>query len=218
MLLQLAAALTLPFILTQSLVGGSLAFLTGGAAHAATIRAAVLLSFVGATLTVLLGITAFPVLRRHSQAAAIGFVVVCAGSATLDLVQAAHTLSMLAVSQAFVAAGAAEAERYQVVGVIVAAARRAAHTTQLVAIGAWLFVFYGSLLRFRLVPRVLAGIGLLGVVLQFSGVTLMMLLGQRAIGTLAMPLLPIQITVAIWLLVKGFDEHLPPPAGSASGS
>ncbi|MBC6988392.1 DUF4386 family protein [Hymenobacter sp. BT491] len=124
---------------------------------------------------------------------------------------------MLAVSQAFVAAGAAEAERYQVVGVVVAAARRAAHTTQLVAIGAWLFVFYGSLLRFRLVPRVLAGIGLLGVVLQFSGVTLMMLLGQRAIGTLAMPLLPIQIAVAIWLLVKGFDEHLPPPVGSASG-
>ncbi len=77
---------------------------------------------------------------------------------------------------------------------------------QLLAIGAWMFVFYISLFRFKLIPRVLAVIGVIGVTLQFIGVTLMMLLGYRSIGEMAMPLLPIQITVAVWLIVKGFND------------
>ena len=60
--------------------------------------------------------------------------------------------------------------------------------------------------RFRLVPIVLAGIGMIGVTLQFIGVTLMMLLGYRTIGEMAMPLLPIQVTVAVWLIAKGFNK------------
>jgi hypothetical protein len=209
LLLQLGAALTLPFILAKPLAGGSPAFLTAGAAHAGQIRGAVLLSLVGAALTVYLGLTLFAVLRRFSLSAALWFVVVCAISATLDLVQGATLLSMLSFSQAFGTAGAAEAELYPVVGAAVAAARRAAHSMQLVGIGAWLMVFYGSLWRFHLVPRVLAGLGLLGVSLQFTGVTLMMILGYPVLGELAMPLLPIQLTVAGWLLLKGLFEQPP---------
>ena len=33
----------------------------------------------------------------------------------------------------------------------------------------------------------------------------MMLLGHSAIGQMAMPLLPIQIAIAVWLIVKGFS-------------
>jgi hypothetical protein len=35
----------------------------------------------------------------------------------------------------------------------------------------------------------------------------MMFLGYRVIGEMAMPMLPIQITVAVWLMVKGFRER-----------
>jgi hypothetical protein len=35
----------------------------------------------------------------------------------------------------------------------------------------------------------------------------MMFLGYRVIGEMAMPMLPIQITVAVWLMVKGFEER-----------
>ena len=96
---------------------------------------------------------------------------------------------------------------YQVVGASVASVRRSAHSTQLLAISAWMFVFYISLLRFKLVPSLLAVIGIIGITLQFIGVTLMMFLGYPAIGELAMPLLPIQITVAVWLIVKGFSDR-----------
>jgi len=118
-------------------------------------------------------------------------------------------MSMLSLSQQYVNGGAADPGLYQVVGAAVASARRSAHWIQLVAIGGWIFVFYSSLLRFALIPRALAAIGLIGIVLQFIGVTLMMFLGYGTIGEMAMPLLPIQIAVAVWLMVKGFNERLP---------
>jgi Domain of unknown function (DUF4386) len=210
LLLQLAAALTLPFILSKPITFGSPAFLTAVTEHSFQIRSAVLLSFVGSALTVYLGITAFQVLRLYSKSVALLFLVVCAVSCTLDVVQAGTIVSMLSISNEFVTlSGATDSHLYQMVGAAVASTRRSAHYTQLLAIGAWLFVFYISLFRFKLVPRVLAFFGIVGVALQFVGVTLMMFLGYRSIGEMAMPLLPIQITVAVWLIIKGFKQPIP---------
>ena len=206
LLLQLIAALTLPFILSKPITLGSPAFLTAVTEHSFQIRSAVLLSFVGSALTVYLGITAFQVFRFHSKSVALLFLVVCAVSCTLDIVQAGTIMSMLSISNDFYNSGASNSELYQVIGKVVSSARRSAHTTQLLAIGAWMFVFYISLFRFNLIPRVLAVIGIIGVALQFTGVTLMMLLGYPLIGQMAMPLLPIQITVAVWLIIRGFNN------------
>ncbi|MDB5235777.1 MAG: hypothetical protein JWR44_2770 [Hymenobacter sp.] len=206
LLLQLVAALTLPFILSKALTSGTPAFLTAVARDSFQIRGAVLLSFVGSALTVYLGGTVFPVLRRYSKAAALVFLIVCAVSCTLDVVQAGTIMSMLAISNRFVEGGAVDSELYQVVGAAVASARRSAHATQLLGISTWMFVFYASLFRFRLLPRALAGLGGLGVISQFAGVTLMMFIGHPAIGQMAMPLLPIHIFVAGWLISKGFTS------------
>jgi hypothetical protein len=206
LLLQLITALTLPFILSKPITLGSPAFLTAVAQHSFQIRSAVLLSFVGSALTVYLGITMFRIFRLYSKSVALLFLVVCAVSCTLDIVQAGTIMSMLSISNEFLNSGAVHSELYQVIGAAVASARRSAHMTQLLAIGAWMFVFYISLFRFNLIPRVLAVIGIIGVALQFTGVTLMMVLGYRLIGQMAMPLLPIQITVAVWLMIKGFNN------------
>ena len=212
LLLQLATALTLPFILSKPITFGSPAFLTAVAAHSFQIRSAVLISFVGSALTVYLGITAFQLFRLYSKTVALLFLVVCAVSCTLDVVQGGTIMSMLSISNEFVTSGAADSELYRVVGAAVASARRSAHCMQLFAIGAWMFVFYISLFRFRLVPLLLAFTGILGITLQFIGVTLMMFMGYRLIGEMAMPLLPIQITVAVWLIIKGFKDPLLKPA------
>lgn len=206
LLLQLAAGLTLPFILMKPLMAGAPSFLTTAAENDLQIRAAVLLAFIGSALTIALGITAFPVFRRHSGAAALWFLVACVVSGVLDAVHGATAMSMLSVSREYVSA-TADLDRYYALGAAVAFARRWAHAAQLVGIGAWIFIFYGWLLRFAVIPRALAALGLVGIALQFTGVTLMMFLGYSLIGWLAMPLLPIQITVAVWLIVKGFREN-----------
>ena len=207
LLLQLAAALMIPFILMRPLIAGSPGFLTAAAENSFQIRTGVLLSFVGAAFTVSLGITALPIFRRYSNATAFWFLAVCVVSCTLDFVHSGTVMSMLSLSQQYVS-GAAETGLYHVVGAAVASTRRWAHYTQLVAIGAWIFVFYSSLLRFALIPRLLATLGVIGIALQFIGVTLLTFMGYSSIGEMAVPLLPIQIVVAVWLIVKGFNERL----------
>jgi len=209
LLLQLAAGLVVPFILMRSIVAGSPAFLTAAAESSFQIRSAVFIAFVGGALTIGLGITALPVFSRYSNATALWFLAVCVISCTLDIVHNATVLSMLSLSRQYVSGGAAESGLYQALGATVASTRRWAHFAQLVAIGGWIFVFYSSLFRFALIPRALAALGVIGIALQFIGVTLMMFLGSRVIGEMAMPMLPIQIAVAVWLIVRGFNEQLP---------
>ena len=207
LLSQLGLGLMVPFILIRPLMAGSPGFLTAAAESSSQIRTAVFLACVGGALTVALAITAFPVFRTYSGAMARWFLSVCVLSCALDFVHNATVMSMLSLSREYVSQGAADSGMYQVVGVAVASARRWAHLTQLVAIGMWIFVFYASLVRFALIPRALAAAGLVGILLQFSGVTVMMFLGRSTVGVLAMPLLPIQIAVAGWLIAKGFTDR-----------
>jgi hypothetical protein len=218
LLLQFVAGLMVPFVLMLPLVPGSPSFLTAAAEHSFQIRAAVLLAFVGGALTVSIGITAFPVFRRYSNPTALFFLAVCVISCTLDYVHNATVMSMLSLSLQYVNEGAAaNHDLYQVVGAAVASARRWAHYTQLFAIIAgWLFVFYSSLLRFALIPRALAAVGLIGIVLQLTGVTIRMFMGYSVIGEMAIPMGPIQLAIAVWLVVKGFSERLPEATDDSS--
>lgn len=208
LLLQLVTGLMVPFILLLPLVPGSPEFLTSATEHSFQIRTAVFIFFIGGALTLSLGIIMLPVIRRHSNAIALWFLAVCLISFTLDIIHNATVLSMLFLSQHYVSGGAVDTRLYEIVGAAVASARRSAHVVQLVGIGAWIFTFYSSLFRFALIPRVLAALGLIGIISQFTGVTLMMLFGYNTIGQMAMPMMPIQIGVAVWLIVKGFNEPL----------
>ena len=205
LLLQLAAGLMLPFILIGPLNARSPEFLTNAFGNAFQIRAAVIIAFIGAALTLSIGITAIKGFHHYSIPAALCFLAMCVISFALDGVHNATVLSMLSVSEEFVSTGVYD-PAHAAVGTAVAAMRRSAHIAQLVAIGGWIFIFYLWLLRFKLVPRAIAALGLVGIASQFAGVTLMMLLGFPVIGWMAMPMLPIQITTAIWLIVKGFPE------------
>jgi len=213
LLLQMGCGLVLPFVLWHPLIVGSPAFLTAAAASSFQIRAGVFLSFVGGALTVAIAITAWPIIRQYSDRVALWFLVVCAISCTLDAMQNATVMSMLSVSQEYANAGTADAAVITGVGSLAATTRRWVHYTQLLGFGAWILLFYLSLLRFDLVPRVLAILGLIGILLQFTGVTLLAFLGYSSVTLLAMPLAPIHIANGLWLIVKGFKEpHLPLPA------
>lgn len=217
LLLQLAAGLTLPFILLRPSIVGYPGFLAAAAENSFQVRSAVFIAFVGGALTVSLALAALPVFRRYSSATALGFLAVCAISCTLDVVHIASVMSMLSLSQRYLEASASDAGLYHVLGALVASTRRWAHYTQLAAIGAWIFVFYSSLWRFRLVPRALASLGLIGILLQFTGVTLPAFLGSGQEARMAMPLGPIHVAVAVWLMAKGFQGAWPTTGAGAGG-
>lgn len=205
LLLQLAAGLMLPFILIKPMTSDVQGFLASATGSAPQIRAAVIVAFLGSALTVAIAITVWPVLRRRSERAALCLLAACVASLVMDSVHNAAVLSILSLRTEYAEAGTVDAGLHAL-GAAVASIRYWAHYTQLLFVGAWIFTFYGTMLRFALIPRVLSGLGLLRIALQFTGVTLPAFLGFRSIVAMAMPLAPIHLTVAAWLIWKGFKE------------
>lgn len=206
LLLHLAAGLTVPFILLNPLIAPP-GFLANGAGIPNQVRAAVLLLSVGSAIAIGIASTAWSVFRRYSSAMALWLLALAVASFSLQAVDNAHLLSMLSLSQEYAKAGADKADLFQVPAVVVGAARKWSHYSFLLVVGSWIFLLCALLYRFRLVPRALAAFGLVGSMLQIAGVTLRGLWGYPPETRLAMPLAPAYVALALWLIVKGFDER-----------
>jgi len=212
LLLHLAAGLMVPFIMLKAVIAPP-GFLANAAGIPNQVRAAVLLLFVGSAIAISIASTAWSVLRQYSSAMALWLLALAVASFSLQAVDNAHLLSMLSLSQEYAKAGAEKADLFQALAVVVGSARKWSHYSFLFAVGSWIFLLCSLLYRFRLVPRALAAFGLVGSLLQIVGVTLRGLLGYPPETRLAMPLAPAYVALALWLIVKGFDEwHRPPEA------
>jgi hypothetical protein len=210
-LLQMIAGLILSFVLIDAVRAGYPSFLETAAASRTTVRAGVAVATLGAALTLAVGLSMFRIIEGRSRTLAILFLCLCGISAALDLVHNSTVLSMLSAAEQYAAAGGAAGPNgalYSAWGIAAASMRRSAHIMQLVGIAAWIFTFYLSLGRFRLVPRPLVALGLLGICSQLVGVTLMMFLGNSPITYLAVPLAPIHVLTAVWIMVKGLRNDV----------
>ena len=204
--LHLVVGLMVPFIMLKAIIAPP-GFLANAAAIPNQVRAAVLLLFVGSAMAIGIASTAWSVFRQYSSAMALWLLTLAVASFSLQAVDNAHLLSMLSLSQEYAKAGAEKADLFQALAVVVGSARKWSHYSFLLAVGSWIFLLCALLYRFRLVPRVLAAFGLVGSLLQIAGVTLRGLLGYPPETRLAMPLAPAYVALALWLIVKGFDER-----------
>ena len=213
LLVHLAGGLILPYILLQPAMAAP-GFLENAAANAVRIRAAVILLFMSGAITVAVALTALPVFRRYGDRLAVLLVVLGAVDLALHAVENGTLLSMVSLSQAYATSGAADGSLFHGLAAVVGSARRWAHMTQLLVGGSWIFTLLALLWRSSLVPRPLAGLGMLGTVLQMTGVPLLAILGLGVVTEMAMPLAPVYVSVAAWLMFKGFEGRQRPMAES----
>jgi hypothetical protein len=210
LLLVQLVGLTLPFILLLPITTPD--FLTAAAPAAGQIRAAVLLLFANGGLTIGIAVAAFPFLCARSYRLTLGLLAVSVLWFAIQAVDNVHILSLLSLSQRYVDPGTANAELLGALGAAARSTRRWAHYTELLVIESWFFVFYGLLYRLSLVPRPLAGFGLLMVLVHAAGITLPTFLGRDSVPAMAYSLALSSLAVNGWLLVKGFAEE-PPEVG-----
>jgi hypothetical protein len=95
-------------------------------------------------------------------------------------------------------------------------ARRWAHFTQLLTVVGWLFLLYLILWRSALAPRLIAAAGMATTLLQIAGVPARAILGYGMIPEMAMPLAPVHLALALWLIVKGFGRGAATSSWSAA--
>ncbi len=193
-------------------------FLTNAAGSAMQMRVAVLLLLIAGMITIGVGILVMPVLRQYSEMTATWLVVLgVAGFAALAI-EANSMLTMLSLSQQQAQAGETS-DILQAMGKTIAATRNGAHYVSLLLGGSFIFVFDASLFRLRLVPRLIAGAGMLGAALQLVAIA-RPLLGYPMLFVMLTPLALAQLALVIWLIARGFRDgpYVVPRFGVPAGA
>ena len=167
-----------------------------------TVIMSALLGLAVGMLSVGIAITALQVFRQYSRALALWFVALAVVSFCLTAVENINVMSLLSLSEAYAKANVADRELFQALRGVVASARNWAHYIGLIVAGCTLFVFYGVLFRFALVPRALAAFGLGAVALQIVAVA-MPLFGEGIVFPMLLPLGLSQSALALWLIARG---------------
>ena len=113
---------------------------------------------------------------------------------------------MVSLSRAYADAATGARDQFQTLGVVVASARNWVHFLARLLDGTTLLVFYLALFRFTLVPRALAVLGLLGALLQITGIAVVFF-GHDVVFPLLAPMGLAQLALSVWLLTKGFARQ-----------
>jgi hypothetical protein len=182
---------------------GEPGFLVNAAAYGPQIGGSALIGIALGALFGGIAITVFPIVQAHSQTMALWLVVFGAVILALAVAEQASVMSMVTISEAYAKAPTTAREQFQTLRIVVAAARNWPHFLSRVMDGIAAFLFFATLVRFALVPRMLAAPGLLAAAMQITGVA-MPLFGHDVVFLLLAPMGLAQLALALWLLVRGF--------------
>lgn len=187
-------------------------YLISVSAHGNQMLIAVIFFLIAAISAFATSFMLFPILRRHIESLAMGYVGLRLFENVFYVVGTLGLLIMLTVSQKYVA-GAVDASYYQVLGTLLLALQDWA-----ILLGTLIFFGLGSmtlnyvLYQSKLIPRWLSLWGFIGAAL----VILYGLLGIFGLGMgltspfalLAMPIAAQEMVFAVWLIVKGFNTSV----------
>jgi uncharacterized protein DUF4386 len=181
--------------------------LTNMSPHATQIVIGTLIAHVNDAAIIGYAVLLFPVLRRFDDALALGYVAFKVVEATMLVVSGAVLLSLIALSQSYLAAGTSAGPYFQAVAEVTLAqqfwASRLAALAYLVATPILTFVLY----RTRLVPRFISLWGFIALVMLAIGLAIG--IGDPTRGfepgqLLVIPIILWELFFATWLIVRGF--------------
>ncbi len=193
------------FALLGDTFDGAGGFLANAAPNARSVGLAALLSIGLAIVSAAIAVVLWPVVRPRSERLALWLAILAAAGIALAGIENAQLMSLVSLSQAYVAAAPPDEALYQALRGVVGSYRNWAHVIQLLTMGGLLFATFDVLYRLRLVPRLLAGFGMLAALSQMIAVA-KPLFGGWVIFPMLAPLGLANLALIAWLLWKGLDS------------
>lgn len=170
---------------------------------------------IGALFVLMMGFTLamvpvviFPILRKHNEALALGYVVFRGGLETVTyIVTVISWLLLLPLSREYIKAGIPDAAHVQVLG---NALREISHLPMTVFVfGVGALIFYSLLYQSKLVPRWISVWGLIAIALHLTTGLLIVFGLQNEFSALNsimnLPIFLQEMVMAVWLIAKGFN-------------
>ncbi len=180
-------------------------FLTTAAPHSTTIRLALLLSLALSSTTLMVALTAFPVVRRRGERLAIAYVALSVVGLATMVAETLAFRNLLALSLEY-ARPAAPHDVLESIGAAAYSAALSAHFTNLLVGHTLMLLLYFTLGRLALVPRALAAAGVAASVIGAADVA-QPLLGAHFSFLYVLPAGVCLLALIGWLLARGLVDH-----------
>ncbi|MBC8509267.1 MAG: DUF4386 domain-containing protein [Anaerolineales bacterium] len=172
-----------------------------------------LADLIGAAAFVGLAIVIFPILKKHNESIAVGYIVARSFEAVPFIIGNISLLALITVSQSFVGAANPDASGFLPAGAGLLATY---DWTQLlgprILASLAALPFYYALYQSKLLPRWISIWGLVGAPLYFaSGLLPMFNLLDPSSSISILMFLPaalLEMILAVWLIVKGFNPTI----------
>ena len=157
----------------------------------------------------LIPVFAYPVLRKHSEILALGYIVFRLFEAVLFVLVDITKLALIKVSQLYLAVESSNAAMIESIGATIQSWNEWGWVFYVLIFGFGALIFYFALYQSKLLPRWISIWGLIAIVLMMTSALLAMFavaLPDAIFGLLVIPIGVQEMVMALWLIVKGFNS------------
>jgi len=157
----------------------------------------------------LIPVFAYPVLRKHSEILALGYIVFRLFEAVLFVLVDITKLALIKVSQLYLAAESSNAAMIESIGATIQGWNEWGWVFYVLIFGFGALIFYFALYQSKLLPRWISIWGLIAIVMMMTSALLAMFaveLPDAIFGLLVIPIAVQEMVMAIWLIIKGFNS------------
>jgi len=203
-----SVALTAAVLVLEPVVGAP-DYLTKASFSGSRVGTGVILELINHIAVVGIAVAIYPVLRRFSERLALGYVAARSIEAVLFSIGTVHLLTLMTVSQGFVAAGTPATSHFQTLGGMLLAG----HDLDDAVLAFTAFSLSALILNYvlykaRLVPRWLSVWGIVGAALILAARVMVIYgleLSSATQTVLDAPIAAQEMVFAVWLIVRGFN-------------
>jgi len=188
-------------------------YLVSVSENAGLVGTGAFLSLIGGACASGIAISLYPVLKKFNPVLALGAVGFRISEGVLRFVSVCALLSIITLSQQFVKAGAPDSSYFQTLGVLLYAGYRwVGSVGSLLAFSIGALLYYIIFYRTKLVPRWISVWGLVAAILAIVSCALvstgLIAPFSKEQVVMLIPMLPQEIVLAVWLIVKGFNPSV----------
>ncbi len=167
-----------------------------------------LIDFICIPAIILIPIVAYPILKQHNERLALGYVGFRALEGILFAICVINSLSLISLSKEYISAGVQNASYYQAIGNSIQAQSHWSTLIYIIVFTLGASMFYYVLFKSELIPRFISVWGLFSAAILFTGALIGMfdLFPLKQVMTFfSPPFILNELTLAVWLIVKGFN-------------
>jgi hypothetical protein len=168
-----------------------------------TMQMSIVVLFIEAVAIVLLAVLLYTTLKKQNKIIARWAFGLWIIEAVSQAIRGIFAFFLLNVSQEFVKAGAPDSSYFQTLGGLFYESIQFSYDVLMVFYCVGGILFYYLFLKSKYVPKVLSLWGLIAASLGFIG-ELFALFGYDVPLYVFLPILPFELSIGIWLIVKGF--------------